>query len=67
MAWSGRDFLRASATVGAASAFDLENLGSVEAQAQAVVVDRWQKAPCLAIANGMAHVHVSLDDGLQPA
>ena len=46
MAWNRREFLQASATIGAASAVGLDLLVPVEAQAQAVAVDRWQKAPC---------------------
>src|SRR3990172_12252627 len=46
MAWNRRDFLKASLTVGAASAFGLDTVVPMEAQAKAVEVDRWQKAPC---------------------
>lgn len=46
MAWNRREFLKASVTVGAVSTLGLDLLVPPEAQAQAVVVDRWQKAPC---------------------
>lgn len=46
MAWNRREFLQASVAVGAASACGLDLLVPIEAQAQAVAVDRWQKAPC---------------------
>ena len=46
MAWNRRDFLKASVTVGAASALGLDLIVPPEAQAQAVVVDKWSKAPC---------------------
>ena len=46
MAWNRRDFLKASLAVGAGSAFGLDTVVSVEAQAKAVAVDKWQKAPC---------------------
>ena len=46
MAWNRRDFLKASVTVGAASTLGLDLIVPPEAQAQAVVVDKWSKAPC---------------------
>src|SRR5574341_2235660 len=43
---SRREFLKASAAAGAVSAIGLDLLVPPESQAQAVVVDKWQKAPC---------------------
>src|SRR3990172_1367449 len=41
-----REFLKASAAAGAASALGLDLIVPPEAQAQAVLVDKWSKAPC---------------------
>src|SRR3990172_13054095 len=46
MKLSRREFFKASAAAGAASALGLDLIVPPEAQAQAVVVDKWSKAPC---------------------
>ena len=46
MAWNRREFLQASAALAAVSAISPNLLVPVEAQAQGVAADRWQKAPC---------------------
>ena len=46
MAWNRREFLKASAIMGTATAVGLDVLVPVDSQAQAVDVDAWHKAPC---------------------
>jgi len=46
MAWNRREFLKASAILGATTTAGLDVLVPVESQAQVVDVDAWHKAPC---------------------